>query len=82
MNIQLVKGLDAKVIKSLVDQAAVSNCLLEYMLIVTPARIADIKGQLAKHEVKVIFLESTEFKTITSDASAWKNFVDSLTSST
>ena len=30
LNIQLVKGLDTKVVKSLVAQAAVSNCILEY----------------------------------------------------
>ena len=44
LNIKLVKGLDAKVVKSLVAQATVSNCLLEYLLRVTPARVADIKG--------------------------------------
>ena len=44
LNIQLVKGLDAKVIESLVGQAAVSNCLLEDLLRVTPTRVADIKG--------------------------------------
>ena len=68
LNIQLVKGLDAKVIKSLVAQAAVSNCLLEDLLRVTRARVSDIKGQLAKHEVTVRFLEPTEFETIASDA--------------
>ena len=78
LNIQLVKGLDTKVVKTLVPQAAVSNCLLEYLLRVTPTRVADIKGQLAKHEVIVIFLELTEFETIASDASAWKQFINSL----
>ena len=82
LNIQLVKGLDAKVIKSLVAQAAVINFLLKYFLRVTPERVADIKGQLAKHEVTVIFLEPTDFETIASDASSWKQFVDSLTRST
>ena len=82
MNIQLVKGLYAKVIKSLVTQATVSNCLLEDLLRVTPARVADIKGQLAKHEVTVRFLEPIEFKTIASDASTWKQFTSSLNGST
>ena len=36
LSIQLVKKLNAKVIKSFVAQAAVSNCLLEYLLRVTP----------------------------------------------
>ena len=34
LNILLVKGLDAKVVKSLVAQATISNCLLEYLLTV------------------------------------------------
>ena len=34
LNMQLVKGLDAKVVKSLVAQATISNCLLEYLLTV------------------------------------------------
>ena len=63
-------------------QATVSNCLLEDLLRVTPARVVDIKGQLAKHKATVRFLEPTEFKTIASDASAWKQFVDSLIRST
>ena len=77
LNIQLVKGLDAKVIKSLVAQATVSNFLLEYLQ-VTHARVADIRGQLSKHEVTVIILEPTDFETIYSDASVWKQFINSL----
>ena len=82
LNIKLVKGLDTKVVKSLVAQAVVSNCLLEDLLRVTPATVADIKGQLAKHEVTVRFLEPTKFETIASDASSQKQFIDSLTRST
>ena len=81
LNIQLVKGLDAKALKSLAAQAAVSNYLLEYLLRVIPVRVADIKGQLSKHEVMVRFLEPIEFETISLDASAWKQFIDSLTGS-
>ena len=78
----MVKGVDAKVINILVAQAGVSNCLLEDLLGVTLARVAYIKGQLEKHEVMVIFLEPIDFQTIASDASTWKQFVDSLTRST
>ena len=69
LNIQLIKGLDAKVIKSLVAEAAISKCLLEYLLRVTLSREAYIKGQLSKHEVTVRFLEPIEFEIIASDAS-------------
>ena len=44
LNIQLVKGLDAKVIKGLVAQEKIHNYLLKYLLRVTPARVAYIKG--------------------------------------
>ena len=55
LHIQLVKGLNEKVVKGLVAQAVDSNCLLEDHLRVTPQRIADIKSQLSKHEVTVRF---------------------------
>ena len=60
LSIQLIKGLNEKVIKSLVALAAVSNCLLEDQFRVTPPRVDDIKTQLCKHEVIVTFLESTD----------------------
>ena len=72
ISIQLVKLLNEKVIKGLVAQVAVSNCLLEYQLRVTPPRVADIKNKLSKHDVIVIFLEPTEFETIDLDVVAWK----------
>ena len=62
LNIQLVKGLDAKVVNILVAEAVVSNSLLEDLFTVR-------------------FLGPTKFKTIASDASAQKQFVDSLTRS-
>ena len=45
LSIQLIKGLNEKVIKSMVAQVAVSNCLLEYHVQVTPAGVADINTQ-------------------------------------
>ena len=82
LHIQLVKGLNEKVIKCLVAQAAVSNCLLEDRLQVTPPKVADIKTQLSKHEVTVRFLEPSNFETIASDAVAWKQFRNELTGPT
>ena len=72
LNIQLVKGLNKKVVKGLVAQAATINCLLEDQLRVTPQRVVEIKSQLSTHEVTVIFLEPTDFKTIAIDDVAWK----------
>ena len=78
LSIQLIKGLNEKVIKGVVAQAAVSNFLLEDQLRVTPPRVANIKTQLYKHEVTVRFLEPTNFEIIASDAMAWKQFINEL----
>ena len=76
LNIQLVKGLNEKVVKCLVVQAVVSNFLLEDQLRVTPPRVAEIKSQLSVHEVTVRILEPMEFRTIAADAATWKQFED------
>ena len=82
LSIQLIKGLNEKLIKSRVTQVAVSNCILEDHLRVTPPRVADIKTQLSKHEVTFRFLEPTYFGIIASDAMAWKQFINELTGPT
>ena len=79
LSIQLIKGLNEKVIKSMVAQAVVSNFLLEDHIRVIPPRVADIKTQLSKHEVMIIFLEPTDFGIIASDPIAWKQFINELT---
>ena len=66
-------------IKSVIAQAAINNCLLEDQVRVIPARMADIKTQASKHEVTVRFLEATEFEIIVSDVVAWKQFITELT---
>ena len=66
-------------IKSVISQTAVSNCLLEDHLRVIPARMADIRTQASKHEATVRFLEIAEFEIIVSDAVAWKQFITELT---
>ena len=53
--IEQVKGLNEKIVKSLVAQAAVSNCLLEDQPRVTQ-RVAEIQSQLVVHEVLVRIL--------------------------
>ena len=78
LHIQPVKGLNEKVIKSLVAQAVVSHFLLEDQLRVTPPRVADIRTQLAKHEFTVSFLEPTYFGIIALDAMTWKQFINEL----
>ena len=81
LNIQQVKGLNAKVVKSFVTQVAVSNFLLEDQLRVAPSKAAEIKSQLAIHKVKGKLLEPMDFKTIDADASTWKQFVKGLAGS-
>ena len=78
LNIQLVKGLNEKVVNGLVAQAAVSNFLLEDHLRVTPLIVAEIKSQLSIHEVIVRILEPMDFRTITADAATWKQFIEGL----
>ena len=80
-SIQLINGLNEKVIKGVIAQAAVSNCLLEDQLRVIPSRVADIKTQISKHEVTVKLLEPTYFEIIASNAMAWKQFISELTRS-
>ena len=72
LSIQQVKGIIEKVIKSLVAQETVNNCLLEYQLRVTPPKATEIKSQLTIHEVIVILFEPTNFKTIVVEAATWK----------
>ena len=75
---QLIKSLDERVLKNVIAQVAVSNCLLEDQLRVLPTRMANIKAQVAKHEVTVRFLEPSEFETIVADANTWKQFMDEV----
>ena len=62
----------------MVAQAAVSNCLLEDQLRVTPHKVEDIKLQLVVHEVIVRILEPMDFRSIAEDVAAWKQFVDGV----
>ena len=54
--IQLVRGLDEKVLKIAIAHEAVSSHLLEYQLLLIPARVVNIKSQATKHEINIIFL--------------------------
>ena len=65
-------------VKILVAQATVSDFLLEDQLRDTPLRAAEIKSQLLIHEVTVRLLEPMDFRTITTDAATWKQFMDGL----
>ena len=76
MGIQLIKSLGEKVLKSVIAQAAISNCLLEDQLRVLPARMANIKAQASKNEVTVRFLGPSDFEIIVSDSMAWKQFIN------
>ena len=74
--IQLVKGLDEKVLKTTIAQEIVSSHLLEDQLHPIPARVVNIKYQVVKHEITIIFLEHSGFETIATDANVWKKFIN------
>ena len=74
--IQVVKGLDEKVLKTVIAQAAMSSNLLEDQVRLIPARVENIKYQAAKHEITIRFLEPFGFETIAMDANVWKKFIN------
>ena len=74
LSIQQIKDITEEVVKNWVAQAAVSNCLLENLLSVTPPKVAEIKSQLAIHEVTVRLLEPIDFKIIAAEIDAWREF--------
>ena len=55
-SIHLVKGLDENVLKTAISQAVVSSHLLEDQLRLIPAKVENIKSQVAKHEITIKFL--------------------------
>ena len=74
--IQLVKGLDEKVLKTEIAHAAVSSHLLEDQLQLILTRVANIKAEAAKHEITIRFLEPSGFENIALDANMWKKFMN------
>ena len=78
LSIQLIKILDEKVLRTVIAQATVSNYLLEDQLELIPARMANIKAQVSKHEVTIRFLEPSEFETIVTDANTWRHFINEV----
>ena len=81
-SIQLVKGLDEKVLKTVIAQVAVSSHLLEDQLRLIPARVANIKSQVVKHEIAIIFLEPSRFVSIATDENIWNKFINDVGRST
>ena len=78
LGIQLIKSLDERVLKNVIYQEAVSKHLLEDQLQLIPSRMANIKAQVAKHEVTIRFLEPSYFETIVTDANTWKQFINEV----
>ena len=76
--IQLVKGLDEKVLKTTISHAVVISHLLEDQLRLILARVANIKSQVAKHEITIRLLEPSSFETIATNANIWKKFINDL----
>ena len=65
-------------LKNVIYQEAVSKHLLEDQLRLLPDKMANIKAQVAKHEVAVRFLEPSEFKIIVADANTSKQFINEV----
>ena len=78
MGTQLIKCLDERVLKNVIALETVSNRILEDQLQLIPSRMANIKSQVAKHEVTIIFLEPLEFETIVTNANTWKQFINEV----
>ena len=53
-----------------------SSHLLEDQLRLIPARVANLKSQVAKHEITIRFLEPFGFEIIAADENVWKKFVN------
>ena len=51
-------------LKATIAQAAVSSHLLEDQLHLIPARVPNIKSQVAKHEITISFLEPSGFEIV------------------
>ena len=75
-SIQLVKGLDEKVLKTAIAQAAVGGHLLEDLLWLIPSRVANMRSQTAKHEITIRFLKPFGFESIASKANVWNKFMN------
>ena len=75
--IQHIKALDEQTLRNEVDHFPVSVQLLEDQLHLSAARIEVIRNQATKFEIKIRFLEPSEFESIASEASAWKKFLNS-----
>ena len=82
LGIQLIKILYEKVLKIVIAQETISNHLLEDQIRLIPSRVANVKGQVSKHEVIIRFLEPSEFETIAKDANIWKKFINDVVGST
>ena len=74
--VQHIKALDEQILRSKVDHLAFSVQLLEDQLRLSAANIEAIKNQVAKFEINIQFLEPCAFEGITSEALAWKKFLD------
>ena len=74
--IQLVKGLDERVLKNAIAQATVSSHLLEDQRHLISARMENIKSQVVRYEITIRFLEPSSFENIATNANAWKKFMN------
>ena len=57
LNIHKIEGITEEAVKNWIVQASVGNYLLEDLYRVTPPKMAEIKSQLAVHEVTIRLLD-------------------------
>ena len=74
---QQIKAIDDLVLRNEVGHPAVSVKFLEDQLRLSPARVEAIKNQAEKFEISIQFLEPSTFEGITSEAAAWRKFLES-----
>ena len=75
--IQHIKAIYDQTLRNEVAHSVVSVQLLEDQLRLSSARIEVIRNRAAKFEINICFLEPSEFESIASEASMWKNFLNS-----
>ena len=75
--IQHIKALDEQTLRNEVAHSVVSVQFLEVQLRLRATRIEVIRNQAAKFEINIHFLEPSELKSIASEASTWKKFLNS-----
>ena len=77
-SIQNIESISEEAIRLWIAQAFVHQHILEDLLSQTPPKVKEIESQLAKHEVTSRLLEPVDYRAITEESRAWRNFIRKL----